>query len=369
VLTFADVQTLLPIPRAAGQLLTQGSLPAALMLALTVNPRCVVRPNLFLTLCTVLAVLASMVSLHNQFVVGSLYRSARLAGFIAVLWLLTPWWGRRDQLLLRCHLRVVWVGLATVLVGLAVAPGTALAFSGRLSGVLWPVWPTQVAHLAAVLFGVSAVLWMCRLTSGRYAGVALSVSGFVLLATHTRTALVGTIVGLVVAAGSLFLGHVRVRRVSAIGVVSAILATTVFASQLRTWLLRGQSSQEASQLTGRTKAWAAVFDGQRPKIEEYFGSGLSNQSINGLPIDSSWVSTFYDQGIVGVVICASLFVVLMAMAATHERGPERAVALFLIGYVLMSSISESGVGTASIYLLDLTLAAALLAPSSRRRYV
>jgi hypothetical protein len=249
---------------------------------------------------------------------------------------------------------------------LVLAPGTALGFDGRLSGVLWPVWPTQVAHLAAVLLGASAILWMCRLRSGTYAAVALLVSGFVMIATHTRTALLGTVVGLVVAAGSLFLGHVRVRRVSAVGVVSAILVATVFASQLRTWLLRGQSSQEVAQLTGRTKAWAAVFDTQRSKTEELFGSGLSNQSINGLPIDNSWVSTFYDQGVLGVVICATLFVVLIAMAATHERGPERAVALFLIGYVLTSSISETGVGTASTYLLDLTLAAALLAPTSRR---
>ena len=37
--------------------------------------------------------------------IGTDYRAFRLIGFRLVLWLLTPWWGRRDLLLLECQVR------------------------------------------------------------------------------------------------------------------------------------------------------------------------------------------------------------------------------------------------------------------------
>jgi hypothetical protein len=89
-----------------------------------------------------------------------------------------------------------------------------------------------------------------------------------------------------------------------------------------------------------------------------------NQSpgVNGLPIDSSWVSTYQNQGIVGWVIEGIIFLVLILTALLRPRGPTRALALFLIAYSLFSSYTETGMGEPSIYLLDLTLAASLLVP-------
>ncbi len=60
---------------------------------------------------------------------------------------------------------------------------------------------------------------------------------------------------------------------------------------------------------------------------------------------------------------------LLAMVATHVRGPRRAVALFLIVYGLISSITETGIGDASPYILDLVVAASLLSsrPTEPRR--
>ena len=167
VLTFGGTATLVPIPASIGKLIAQGSLPLALLLVLVANPRGLVRVNLFMILLTVLAVLGLIVSLHNEFFLGSTYRAARFLLFVTVLWLLTPWWGRRDMLLLRCHRRVVWVALGTVLCGAVLSPGLAFSFEGRLAGVIWPIWPTGVAHLAATLFGTSLVLWICRVITGR----------------------------------------------------------------------------------------------------------------------------------------------------------------------------------------------------------
>jgi len=351
----------LGIPRPVGQMITQGSLPLALICALAVNPRGLVRPNVFLVLLTMLAVLGVMVSIHSEFFMGSTYRALRFLLSVTVLWLLTPWWGRRDMLLLRCHRHILWTVLGTVFLGAAVAPGAAFSFQGRLAGVLWVIPPTGVAHVAGVLFGTSVVLWMCRVITTRHATIALLVTGAVLVATHTRTAMVATLLGLAVATGSLFLGHVRARRVSAFTAACVVAATTVFASGLTSWALRGQSAEQLGQLTGRTNVWSAVFDGPRSLMEQLFGSGMSDQSFNGLPIDSTWVSKYVDQGLFGVLIVTALLLLLLVVAPTRERGPERAAALFLVVYCLVASITEVGVGAPTTYQLDLVVAAALLA--------
>ena len=122
----------------------------------------VLRPNLVLVLLTLLAVAALMVSIHNEFALGSTFRAARLIGFVAVLWLLTPWWGRRDMLLLRCSPRCLWVVLATVVVGAAVAPGwpspSRAGCRARCGRSRRPRWRTTPPSS----FGTTVVLWMCR---------------------------------------------------------------------------------------------------------------------------------------------------------------------------------------------------------------
>lgn len=359
--------SVLPIPQSVNQMVAQGSLLVALVLALLVNPRIVIRPNTFLVLLSVMAGVALIVGLYSEFFLGSVYRALRLIGFVTCLWLLTPWWGRRDLVLLRAHRLCVWIALISVVVGVIVAPGKAFATQGRLSGTLWPMPPTQVAHYAAVLLGTTAILWMCRVIGSRHATVAALLSVAVLVGTHTRTALLGSLIGIAVAAASLFLGHARVRRTSALTVVLGLVGGTLFAPQIVGWLARGQSVEDASQLTGRTKVWSASFEAERPPIRELFGNGLSNKSFDGLPVDNNWVATYLDLGWFGIVIQAMFILLLLGMAATHVPGVRRAVALFLIAYCIVASITETGTGDASTYLLDLVVAAALLVPEPGRR--
>jgi hypothetical protein len=66
VLAFSGLPTLIPIPTSLGQLVTQGALVAAVLLALLANPRGIIRPNLFLVLLTMLAVVASRVDLPRM---------------------------------------------------------------------------------------------------------------------------------------------------------------------------------------------------------------------------------------------------------------------------------------------------------------
>ena len=363
--------TFLPIPHRVAQLMTQGALFIALVLALTINPRMRIRPSWFLGLYTLLAITSLMMSVR-LIGLGTAFRSFRLIGFLIVLWLLTPWWGRRDLLVLRTQIRCLLVIVGSIVLGLLVSPGHALA-EGRLVGTLWPIPAPQVAHYAAELAGLTIVLWSCRLIAPRRALIVTVPAFLVLVLSHTRTGLVAMAVGLLVAGISLFLSRRRVRKTFATALIVVVIAIPA-SPLLASWLARGESGQQISQLTGRTKAWSAVLSTPRPATNLLLGDGLSNDSVvnssnpsmNGLPIDSSWISIYQDQGIVGEVLVGGMLLLLLLTALTRARGPTRALALFLIVYCLIAGTDESGLGGASQYLLDLTVAASLLRfPSAR----
>jgi O-antigen ligase/polysaccharide polymerase Wzy-like membrane protein len=357
---------LLPIPHRVAQVMTQGALFIALVLALTVNPRMRIRKNWFLGLYTVLAISSLMMSIRLVGL-GTTYRSFRLLAFLFVLWLLTPFWGRRDLLLLRSQMRFLLLILGSVLLGLLISPGKALP-GGRLIGTLWPIPPTQVAHYAAEIAGLTALLWVCRLVSRRRALMVAVPAIIVLVLTHTRTALVAMVMGLLVAGASLFLARRRVRKTFATVILVAVVIAIPASPFLTNWLARGENGQQIQNLTGRTVAWSLVLSNHRPATNVIFGSGLSNDSVtglsnpasNGLPIDSSWISIYQDQGIFGEVVVGGILLLLLLTALYWARGPTRALALFLIVYCLIAGISESGLGGASQYLLDLTVAASLV---------
>jgi len=357
---------LLPIPHRIAQLMTQGALFLALVLALTINPRMRIRPNWFLGLYTVLAISSLMMSVRLVGL-GTEFRSFRLIAFLFVLWLLTPWWGRRDLLLLRSQMWCLVLVLGSVVLGLLISPGKAMP-AGRLSGTLWPIWPTGVAHFAGEVAGLTTLLWLCRLVSRRRALVVAVPAMIVLVLTHTRTALLAMIVGLLVAGASLLLARRRVRRFFAAVLLVVVVIGAPASPYLTHWLARGESAQGLQDLTGRTKAWSAVLAIHRPTTNVIFGNGLSNDAVNGssnpamngLPIDSSWISIYQDQGIVGDVLVGAIFLLLFLTALCRARGPTRALALFLIVYCLIAGISESGLGGVSPYLLDLTVAASLV---------
>ena len=363
VMAFAHSPTVVPIPDILGQLITQGALVGALALALLLNPKGVVRPHLYLVGFTVMAVVALSVSIHSEFFQGSTFRATRFLVFMAVLWLVSPWFGRRDMALLRCHRLCLGVVLVSVVLGAAASPGLAFSFDGRLTGVLWPIPATQVAHYAAIVFGTSALLWMCRVITGRWAMLGVAVSGAILVGTHTRTALIAMTVGLLVAGASLFLGNSRVRRTTLWGVLIVLTTLGVFAQQIHTWALRGQTAQEAGGFTGRTEVWSQVVHTPRPVIQDLVGSGMSNLSFNGLAIDSNWVGTYLDQGWWGIILDAALLIAMLVVAMTRGRSPQRAIALFLIMYCMFASITETGMSNPSPYLLDLAVAASLILPS------
>jgi len=367
VMPYSAKSTLIPIPTTVGKALTQGALVGALVLAVSINRRGLVRPSLFLFFMTVLCVTTTMVSLRGYFsVIGSDYRCVRLLLMVATLWLLTPWWGRKDLLLLHYHRRMMLIVLLTVLAGIALSPTAAFAQAGggRLGGTIWPIPPTQVAHYAAVLAGTTIVLWFSGLLRGKATVAITGLSILTLLLAHTRTALIAMLFGILLAALSLFLSRKRVRKAVGITFVIAAMAALTLSPFLKTWFNRGENGQ-LDQLSGRAATWSGLLAQPRTEFNTVFGYGISNDSFNGLPIDSSWLSTYLDQGLVGDLLDGAMLLVLIGTAVASPRGPRRALALFFAGYCVVASYTETGLGEASPYLLDLTVAMALLAAPTR----
>jgi O-Antigen ligase len=359
--TWSGEPLIVPIPSAFGKLVTQGSLPLALLIALAVNRRKLIRPSMFLGLYSLIIVEVAISAIQARHF-GTIYRTFRLTGFVATLWLLTPWWGRRDLFLVKCHVKAMAIVLGQVVLGFIISPSRALG-GGRLGGDFWPTPPTQVAEFAAITMGLVIVLWLARQIPARLAIPACAVAGFVLIETHTRTALAAMGIGLLIAGLSMITVNRRVRKVFgwAFGII--VVAALTLSSFLTTWLTRGEGTQQLTSLTGRTDVWGAVVDMPRNFFQVIFGFGLSNKSYNGLPVDSNWLACYLDEGLAGVILSAVVLMFVIVSAFFMPQGKSKALALFLAVYVFVASFTETGFSDASTYLLELTLAASLIMPS------
>src|SRR5437016_4171684 len=74
--TLQYVGLLVHVPSAVGKLITQGALPLALLVALSTNRKMILRPNVFLSLATLLVIEAAVTSLTAQHI-GNVYRGVR----------------------------------------------------------------------------------------------------------------------------------------------------------------------------------------------------------------------------------------------------------------------------------------------------
>jgi hypothetical protein len=224
--TWTGAPLVIPIPSIVGKLIAQGAMPVALLLVLSVNRRLLVRPNVFMLLLSLLVIESFMLILEPQHI-GTIYRTFRFAGFVTTLWLFTPWWRRRDLLMVRLHLQALAVTLGVVLLGVPIKHHSAFG-EGRLDGAFWPLPPPQVAHIAAIATGLVVVLWLGGVISGRATSVIVLITLASLLLTHTRTALVGMVAGIIVAGLSLFTVRARARKLFVTaGIVVSIGALTL----------------------------------------------------------------------------------------------------------------------------------------------
>jgi hypothetical protein len=363
--TWTGASLVIPIPSIAGKVIAQGCVPVALLLALSVNRRILIRPNVFLCLLSLVVIESFFLILEPQHI-GTIYRTFRFAGFVTAIWLLTPWWGRRDLLFVRAHLTTFAVVLGSVLLAIPIKHHSAFG-EGRLTGAVWPIPPPQVAHITAVMTGLVVILWLGGKLSGRVTLAVVVIALASLLLTHTRTALVGMTAGIIVGGLSLFKVRARARKLFASLFVIVSVGALTLSGIVTTYLERGESGQQLTDLTGRTNVWSQILTTPRDEFQVFFGFGLSNLSFNGLSVDSNWLGSYLDLGLVGVALTAALLLFMLSAAALQPPGVRRALALFLVAYCVVSSFTETGLSDPSLYLLDLSVAASLLAPQITNR--
>jgi ABC-type sugar transport system permease subunit len=209
--------------------------------------------------------------------------------------------------------------------------------------------------------GLTVLLWQARRIDGRSAVAVVVPALVLLLLSHTRTALLGLVVGLAVASLSVVFTNARARRSIAAAATLGVLGAAVFGSVVQEWLSRGQDSDQLSSLTGRQRVWDALLAHDRTFGEQLIGVGLTDKSFDGLAIDSTWLSVYHELGWAGVVLVASMLVGLVFAAALRPPTPGRTCAVFLVTYSIVASYTEVGLGDSSPYLLGLAAAAAALA--------
>ena len=360
-LGYTSVDLIIPLPRPVAQMITMGALAAAFGLALVLNPRVRVRPSAYLLLLSLLAVASIASSMRLESGLGSLFRCFRLTLFVATLWLLSAWW-RGDLRFARYHLRALGAVLLTVLAGLVISPGGAFSGpDGRLVGAIWPIPAPQVGLYCAIATGLSVVLWLTRNIDGRSAVLVVVPAVELLLLSHTRTALIGLVVALAVASLSLAFTNARARRTLAAAIGFGTVVALVFGQAVMAWLQRGQDSEQLTSLTGRAKVWDLLQAKDRNLGEQFFGVGLTDKSFAGLPIDNAWLSHLPRAGLGGHRARGRVPHWPDRQAALRPPSPQRACAVFLILYCIVASYTEVGLGDASPYLLNLAVAASLLA--------
>lgn len=357
--SFDKPDLLVPLPRPVAQAVTMGALVAAFALALMLNRRLQVRPNPYLLLLSLMLVVAIASTLKMESGIGAFFRCFRLSVFVATLWLLSRWW-RGDLTFARFHLRALGVVLGTVLLGLIVKPSAATSAAGRLSGAIWPIPAPQVGLYAAVATGLIVILWFGRQLDNRTVRWVAAVTAGMLLLSHTRTAMLGLVVGLAVASLTLAWTSARVRRAFALALGIAAVVALAFDEIVLDWLQRGQDADQITSFTGRSRVWDALLEFERTPVQQLIGVGLTDKTFGGLPIDGNWLSTYHELGLVGCGIVVAMLVVLLVGAALRPPSPGRACAVFLVVYSIVASFTEVGLGDASPYLLNLAIAASLL---------
>ena len=332
-------------------------------MALTVNRRVIVRPNVFLCLVSLLVIEAMVTTLQPQHL-GTVYRTFRLAEFVAALWLLTPWWGRRDLLLVRCHLASLVRGAR---LGASRPPGGARPChraEGRLTGVLWPM----SAHAGRALCGGHARAGgraLARRPGARpgHPGCVTVATVAMLILTHTRTALAGLVAGILVAGLSLFAAKARVRKFFAAGSVVVSIVIMTLSSVVTTWLARGRARSKLTDSHRPDQRLGVSFSRlPRNKFQEIFGFGLSKRFVQWPPHRQQLARLLPDgRALWGGHLRddAAVPVRDRLLPATRRPARSRPVPRDVLP---VASFTEVGFTDASTYLLDLTLAASLLVP-------
>ncbi len=242
-----------------------------------------------------------------------------------------------------------------IILGAIVEPGSTwlngreFSSGGRLMGALLPMMPPRVGEVGAVLAGLALVQWSLGRISIWVLAPVLSLGIALIMLSRTRTAALALVLGLLLAfaatlrhragqKGFLFLAGTAVALLPAWGAVSQ-------------WGLRGQSPELFARLSGRTAVWDFIANAEVDTRTFLFGHGLGEKRIllrrgegdfQAVPIDNSWLDAYWETGVIGLVLVGAALSGALVYALRAKGTAARATSLFLLGYVCVASVNESG---------------------------
>jgi O-antigen ligase len=274
----------------------------------------------------------------------------------------------------------VWIGVV-VAKSKALVPTPASPLPWQIQGV-YPM----IASNGVGTLGVILALWsLARLVSTsprermrRPAGIALTALGVAtLFAAQYRTGYAA------LGAGVALLLALRGRKTlaAAIGLFAAVamywgLAT--LGTSTEPLLLRGDTPERASQLSGRLSMWHAAIPFWRES--PIFGRGLlTSTRLEVLPsiglqntatIHGTWIETLVGTGLVGTTLLAAALLLLLYRGAVDAlRRNGRVVPAVLAVSLIVRSFTGSSVESLGIGVLLLVVLALSLAPERSRQRV
>jgi O-antigen ligase len=264
----------------------------------------------------------------------------------------------------------------SVLAGVVLAPSLAWQDAPpfraqRLVGFFLPMLAPRVGEIGAVLVGLAFLMWAQRRLGPIWLIAAGAAGTALIVFSQTRTAALALILGLLVAFGATLTSPAGRR---GLGLIAGSLALSLpFLPHVIEWALRYQDSEQIQKLSGRTTVWDFIISQPYDARLFWFGHGIGNKKvvlrrgegdINTMAIDNSWLDSFWETGMVGAVLVAAA-VLAAAVYALRTPGLEaRALSGFLMTYVLVASVNESGLCDFSSMTL-LVLAAVLISAVDR----
>lgn len=281
---------------------------------------------------------------------------------------------RRAQLWLLCHVYIVVVSLSIV-VGI-VFPFPLIGAVGRFN------WLYVHPNICGAILALSTVLLVacvlrrragdprCRWPMGVYLLLtAFNIGG--LMATRSRGALAGAVVGVLAVAWSASRRRSRLDLV-VLGVALATAVWLLASGNIIAYLERGDSEEQIGTLNSRTEVWSQGWElfQERP----VFGHGF--MSARGVFLDTfdlggahnGFVEVLVNSGAFGTFWFAVLVVMCFrhAMRLGARRHPDGPVILGLLGCLMLLGFTESNLGqAATVHSVWLFVAVGWMAAATR----
>lgn len=287
-----------------------------------------------------------------------MFALARAGQLVVVAWLATVVAQHATATALSrfCHAYVVVVALS-VLMGLALPVGHLTGQAGRFTWLY--VHPNISGAFLGIAVTVLVALLSRRGSTSLFAPwplpayvVLLVVTGGGLLATRSRGALTGAIVGCVVVI--LFSGH-RGRWWDRLLVCLCLgtIGWTLAESGIVSYWQRGESDQQLSTLNSRTEVWGQAWElfQQRPLLGHGFTSArgvfLENFDLGGA--HNAFVEVLVNSGAFGIAWWGGLLLIAVAGANRLRRQghPDAPLLLGILGFLIVNGLTAGGLGQAA----------------------